>query len=269
MVSVPTTPGHNGEVNNPFEIDPQNIDAVVFDIGGVFAIRNPAPIRRGMARAGFLVSEDDAVFHAAHHYAVRRLAEVSMDGLHEQSPEFWAHFETEYLTRIGLRPDDIVDGMKAMRDEVFLKEPKPIWNYLLSDNITGFHRIAAIRPIAIVSNNDGTAAQQMELFGICQVGEGPLPQAAAIIDSGVVGIAKPDPRIFEPALNALNTVPERTLYVGDTVHADVNGSRAAGMPVCHLDPYDLHADFGHWRLPGLMALADHFEVGLPLTNAVG
>ncbi len=240
-----------------FAVAPEDIDAVVFDIGGVFAIRHPAPVRRGLARAGFDVSVDDADFHVAHHHAVRRLADVSMDELHEHSPEFWVHFEREYLARIGVDDGEIMDGVRAMREEVFLKEPKPIWNYLLDDNIVGFHRIAALRPIAIVSNNDGTAAQQMQDFGICQVGEGPLPSAAAIVDSTVVGISKPDPRIFAPALAALGTDPRRTLYVGDTVHADVRGSRAAGMPVCHLDPYELHHDFDHWRLPGLQALADH------------
>ncbi len=246
-------------LTDSFALAPEDIDAVVFDIGGVFAIRHPAPVRRGLARAGFAVSEHDADFHVAHHHAVRRLAEVSMDGLQEHSPEFWVHFEQEYLARIGVEDARLLDGVRAMREEVFLKEPKPIWNYLLQDNIDGFHRIAALRPIAIVSNNDGTAAQQMLDFGICQVGDGPLPSAAAIVDSTVVGISKPDPRIFEPALTALGTDPARTLYVGDTVHADVKGSRAAGMPVCHLDPYGLHHEFDHWRLPGLQALADHLR----------
>ena len=69
--------------------------------------------------------------------------------------------------------------------------------------------------------------------------------------------AKPDPAIFGPALAALGTDPARTLYVGDTVHADVHGATAAGMAVVQLDPYDHHAHFEHWRLPDLVALAEH------------
>ena len=43
---------------------------------------------------------------------------------------------------------------------------------------------------------------------------------------------------------------------GDTVHADVRGAEAAGMRAVQLDPYDLHADFGHARLATVAALAD-------------
>jgi putative hydrolase of the HAD superfamily len=238
-------------------LHPSDVDAVVFDIGGVFAIRHPAPTRRGMARAGFQLPDDDQRFHEAHHHAVRTLAEVPIDGLQEHDPLFWTHFEGTYLGHLGVEEHRFPDAIRAMRDEVFGKEPKPIWNYLLHSNIAGYHRIAAKFPIAIVSNNDGSAAQQMIDFGICQVGPGPLPMAAAIVDSGVIGISKPNPAIFTPALDALGTAPARTLYVGDTVHADVNGARAAGMPVVQLDPYDLHGEFDHWRLPGVSELADH------------
>jgi len=110
-----------------------------------------------------------------------------------------------------------------------------------------------------VSNNDGTAEAQMLELGVCQVGPGPLPSVRIVVDSGAIGIAKPDPAIFRPALEALGTDPARTLYVGDTVHADVRGARAAGMPVVQLDPYDDHAGFDHHRVTDLAALADLLE----------
>ena len=69
-------------------------------------------------------------------------------------------------------------------------------------------------------------------------------------------MAKPDPAIFAPALEALGTAAARTLYVGDMVHADVRGAEAAGMPVVQIDPYDHHASFAHARVPHLDALAD-------------
>lgn len=37
---------------------------------------------------------------------------------------------------------------------------------------------------------------------------------------------KPDPYPFERALDALDTVPEKTVHVGDSLHADVAGAKA-------------------------------------------
>jgi putative hydrolase of the HAD superfamily len=78
--------------------------------------------------------------------------------------------------------------------------------------------------------------------GICLVGPGDGVEIAVVVDSAVVGIEKPDPRIFAFALQVLDVPAERTLYVGDTVRNDVLGARAAGLHPLHLDPFDLHAD---------------------------
>ena len=59
------------------------------------------------------------------------------------------------------------------------------------------------------------------------------------IDSHVVGVVKPEPRIFELALNALKTSPAECLHVGDSVRYDVVGAQAAGMTVVHIDPLEL------------------------------
>jgi putative hydrolase of the HAD superfamily len=63
---------------------------------------------------------------------------------------------------------------------------------------------------------------------------------AVVIDSTVVGIEKPDPRIFTFALDALGVSAEDAagvVHVGDTIFADVRGARAAGLRPLHLDPY--------------------------------
>jgi putative hydrolase of the HAD superfamily len=132
-----------------------------------------------------------------------------------------------------------------------------VWSWVQEHNVRALQRFAlAGMPMAVVSNNDGTAEEQLRLAGVCQVGPGPFVEVVAIVDSGAVGVAKPDPAIFRPALDALGTDPHRTLYVGDMVHADVRGAEAAGMPVVQIDPYDYHLDFTHERVPHLDALAD-------------
>ena len=47
--------------------------------------------------------------------------------------------------------------------------------------------------------------------------------------SSEVGVAKPHPAIFRAALDAIGVAPERAVYVGDRLHADVAGAQAAGM----------------------------------------
>jgi FMN phosphatase YigB (HAD superfamily) len=52
----------------------------------------------------------------------------------------------------------------------------------------------------------------------------------------VVGVAKPDPRIFELGLRAARTMPEETVYIGDSYFVDVVGARRAGLGAVLFDP---------------------------------
>jgi putative hydrolase of the HAD superfamily len=50
--------------------------------------------------------------------------------------------------------------------------------------------------------------------------------------SSEVGRRKPDPLIFEQALERLEAAPERALFVGDTLATDILGASALGMQTC-------------------------------------
>lgn len=50
-----------------------------------------------------------------------------------------------------------------------------------------------------------------------------------------VGFAKPDPRMFQYALNLAGLQPEETLFVGDTLDLDIAGARAAGVTAVWLN----------------------------------
>ena len=79
--------------------------------------------------------------------------------------------------------------------------------------------------LAIVSNADGTRR------GSSCATTGSARSARArrrcrrVLDSAVVGVAKPDPAIFELALERLGVAAERALHVGDTL-----GRRRRGRP---------------------------------------
>jgi putative hydrolase of the HAD superfamily len=230
-----------------------SIDAVVFDIGGVFLLPHPDPIRTALQSGGLLCDAPDEQFRRAHYRAVHAVADLTIP---DADPAFWREYELAYLREIGLLDGSLEQAIEAwvtVRD----LDVMGLWRWVEAHNVATLRRLAAAGvPIAVVSNNDGTAAVQMERFGVCQVGPGPHTEVVAIVDSGAVGVAKPDPAIFRPALEALGTEPHRTLYVGDMVHADVRGARAAGMPVVQIDPYDFHATFDHPRAPHLDDIAD-------------
>lgn len=241
-------------------LDRSAVKAVVFDIGGVFLIPKAELVRAWFAAEGrHVVAVDDEAYHQAHHQGVRELAGV-VDLVPDGDPAFWQHYDDGYLKAIGIVADQLHLARASFR-RLFEESSEPVWSGELAHNIEAFGRIARSgMPVAIVSNNDGTAEEQMLRHKICQAGPGLLPSVACVIDSTVVGVAKPDPAIFTPALTALGVDAHEALYVGDTVHADVVGARAAGMQVVQLDPYGLHADFGHHCLPDVGALADWLGV---------
>ena len=74
----------------------------------------------------------------------------------------------------------------------------------------------------MVSNSDGRVEQALAAAGLRHYFD-------VVIDSALVGVEKPDPRIFHAALEALGVAPEEALYVGDLYDIDVLGARAAGL----------------------------------------
>ncbi|MEM7141087.1 MAG: HAD family hydrolase [Actinomycetota bacterium] len=239
---------------------PGDIDAVVFDMGGVLVI--PTPVRTGelVRAAGVALDFDAATAHRAHFDGIAAITALLGSGdVREHDPDVWSAYDHAYFAATGLDGDERAAAVAARRDFRAHGDGNEIWCHVLEANRDAMARIARNRAVAVVTNNNGTAIQQCLDMALCQVGPGPLTEVAAIVDSGVLGIAKPDPAIFAPALAALGTDPARTLYVGDTVHADVHGAHAAGMPVVQLDPYGHHDGHDHWRLPDVVALAEHLR----------
>ena len=96
----------------------------------------------------------------------------------------------------------------------------------------------------------------IEAAGLLQVGPGPGIEVAGIIDSGVVGVAKPDPRIFDHALQVVGATADRAVHVGDAYQYDVRGARAAGIRPILVDPLGIRDDADCERVPDLLAVAD-------------
>ena len=57
----------------------------------------------------------------------------------------------------------------------------------------------------------------------------------AIVVSGAVNKRKPSPEIFERTLKALGVSASETVFVGDTLDADIEGAKAVGMKAVYIE----------------------------------
>lgn len=92
----------------------------------------------------------------------------------------------------------------------------------LAENRRWLKTLHGTYQLAVISNNFGNTQGWCDDYGLS-------PLFEAIIDSTVLGIAKPDVRIFEAALSKLNVAPNQAIYVGDSYAADMVGGKNAGM----------------------------------------
>lgn len=210
-------------------------DAVIFDAGGVFVLPDPTVIAPLLAPFGGSI---DLELHRRAHYA-GMAAKSRVDAVETD----WQVYNETYVATIGVAAD-----MAAIAATLLGRtRSADLWRYPIAENVKAIGELAARGvPMSVVSNAAGQIEWVLEWSGVCQRGEGPLVAMRTIIDSEVVGIAKPDPQIFEFALVDHSETPrDRILYVGDSVSMDVNGSRAAGLIPVLIDPFHDHdeADF--------------------------
>lgn len=96
-------------------------------------------------------------------------------------------------------------------------------------------------PMAVVTNGSESQRDKIEALEASRYFE-------AVLISGEVGIAKPDPRIFRQALSRLNAAPGQSVFVGDSMEHDIAGARNAGMMTVYIrkgkaeDPDDALCD---------------------------
>ena len=107
-------------------------------------------------------------------------------------------------------------------------------------------------PVGIISNSEGHLAELVE-----ELGHGAL--FTTVVDSGRVGVDKPDAGIFQLAAEALGVELSQIVHIGDAWEADVLGAHAAGAQAIWYAPTDDR------RLPeGVVACrnADELRVAL-------
>ena len=99
--------------------------------------------------------------------------------------------------------------------------------------------LAVLAPLAIVTN--GIAAVQRGRFALAPF----MEHFSAVVISEEAGFAKPDPRIFDGALDALGVTAADVLFIGDGVSSDMAAAQNAGMDFCWYNPAGLPVPDGH------------------------
>jgi putative hydrolase of the HAD superfamily len=226
----------------------ERIDAVLLDVGGVFFLPAPERIAPVLARAGVGIQDADA-FDRAHYRGI-----AALDEFREGDEEIWTAYNRAYARSCGVGDDALEDTVCALLSEFTVGG---LWTRPVPGASDALRALArqGVR-IAIVSNSDGTVEQLLRDQDVCQVGPGSGVAVDAIIDSSVVGAAKPDPRIFEIALSRIDVAPQHAIHVGDTPGADVDGARAAGIAAVLVDPLDLHTELDVTRIRSLGEVVD-------------
>ena len=208
------------------------IDAVCIDLGGVVYLPDHERMLTALARLG--VAAEPEALDRAHYAGVAATDDFTSDH------SVWHAYNLAYARVHGV-PDEHLDHARVVLLEEF--ERGDVWIREIPGARDALHALAALGvQLAVVSNADGTVEQQLRDDGIGQVGPGEGVEFAAVLDSRVVGVAKPDPAIFRLALDAMGVAAEHTVHIGDTPAADVEGARAAGIHAVLVDPYDHHPD---------------------------
>ena len=207
------------------------MDAVILDVGGVLLVPHYESVESALAPFGLHL--DAPAAERAHFFGAR-----AIDACAEGDDERYAYL-SGYTEAAGVAPDQRDDAIANIR--VAWAQPNlDVWRQHVQGSRDGLRKLASKSvKLGIISNSDGTVEEQLRRGEICQVGEGLGVPVLAIIDSGVVGVSKPEVGIFRHALEPIGVQPERALYVGDTLRYDVRGARAAGLVPVHFDPYEL------------------------------
>ena len=222
------------------------VRAVSLDVGGVLVVPNQDWLAEGLAAAG--VTFDRARFTEGHY---RAMAEVDRC---LSTPEEFTDYRRGFLQAVGTPADQVDRGAAALSRVL----TSAAWHQPIPGAGDAARRLAGAGfRLAVTSNSDGTVEALLRTHGLAQVGAGAGVVVEVVTDSGVLGVAKPDPAMFLATAEGLGLAPEHVLHVGDGGYYDAEGARAVGMVGVHVDPLGVCPDDRHGHVASLSDLAGH------------
>ncbi|MBI2168212.1 MAG: HAD family hydrolase [Actinobacteria bacterium] len=229
------------------------VEAVLLDAGGVLVLPHHEVLAVHALGPLGIVPEPEELDRA--HYVGGHALQVWPD----DEETIFAKWNRAYLEHLGVEANP--ESMRLLKGAF---QRLDMWTRPAPGVHDGLAAIAGTGArLAVVSNADGQAEEMLRDIGVCQVGMGRGTPVDAVIDSTVVGVAKPDPRIFHIALERLGVAPERAVHVGDLIGADVVGARTAGVRPLHFDPIGICTADDHEHVANLTDVAELVAASRP------
>ncbi len=190
--------------------------------------------------------------HFAAHLNGHHLQHIQ-ETYHAHNVPLWRDYGQGLITKADLQERRFSNLLTAL--EVGALAPESLGDYYMSRYAHHWHWIEGAEdafgtiadqfPVGILTN--GFKEQQrakLDRFPVL------LERSASIVISEEVGAMKPDPVLFQHATEKAGVPPEEILYVGDSLHSDVEGGRNAGWQVAWFrGEFGLREDvrvFGEW-----------------------
>jgi putative hydrolase of the HAD superfamily len=200
--------------------------AVLFDAGNTLLRMNYPAIADHLAGRGHAVSVE-AIEEAELRARVRLDGDLAR-GASTEGRTAQDSYLAYLLEGIGITAPEEIEAAASFRRSY--NAPAGLFNVADRDALPAILQVKAAGLVAgVVSNSNGWARALL-------AGAGLGDALDFVIDSAVVGVEKPDPKIFRLGLEQAGVAAHEAVYVGDLYSVDVLGSRAAGLGAILLDP---------------------------------
>ena len=200
-------------------------DAVFFDVGNTLLYAYPSvghvceEILLASGRIHSLEEIEGILPLVDEYYEDRYRSDDTFWTSDERAGDVWTGMYVLLCRRLGI-PESAASTLAHAVYDAFGDAAR--WR-AYDDVAPAFERLKASGvKVGIISNWDTRLERILGGLGLGQLVD-------CVVSSAVVGLHKPDPRIFELACDRLGVHPARCAHVGDHYYSDVLGARAAGM----------------------------------------
>ena len=225
------------------------IDTIFIDAGGVLC--HPSWKRVANALNQYRIIATVADLSRAEQRATRELDDAAVVGNTDDRSRGRLYFDL-VLQHAGIPQSAATEA--ALSDLREYHKAENLWEHVEPDVVPA---LAALKSrglkLVVVSNANGRLRHLFERLQLAQWFD-------HILDSHEWGVEKPDPRLFQLALEQSRSVAERTVHVGDLYHVDVAGARRAGLRDAVLfDMADLYEGVDCPRVRSLAGLVEWID----------